>query len=466
MAAQIASMEISQKSVAELLVEQDAAQRAANKLADPTQRDAARAINNQHVNDLMTDAATRSLLRDVSAPDQLREQLTWFWFNHFNVSSGKADIRITVGDYEDTIRSHALGRFRDLLEVTLKHPAMLRYLDNDQNAAKHINENYAREIMELHSMGVGSGYTQGDVQELARILTGVGVNIKSDPPKLKDDHKALYVREGVFEFNPDRHDFGEKKFLNHAIKGAGFAEVEEALDLIAASPATAHHVSKQLAAYFMGGDPPAEVVDRMAAAWKRSDGDIPTVLRALIRTSAFKQSLQTAMKDPVHFTVSALRLMYGDQPTIVNMRPAISWLNRMGEGLYAHDTPDGYPMDNAAWIGPGQMAARFEVARQIGSGGGGLFVVAPPPPVPTVVSAVLPGTGAVPFVLNLRPISALVTRPAPASATPPLPRLQNSALYDTIGPDLAGPTKAVLAQAKAPAQWNALFLSSPEFMRR
>src|SRR6202012_14307 len=166
----------------------------------------------------------------------LQEQLTWFWFNHFNVHQYKANLRAMVGDYEETaIRPHALGRFRDLLEATLRHPAMLRYLDNADNAAGHINENYAREIMELHTMGVGSGYTQKDVQELARILTGVGISTKPEPPRLKPEWRKLYIRDGLFEFNPARHDFGDKEFLGHKIKGSGFAEVEQALDLIAAS---------------------------------------------------------------------------------------------------------------------------------------------------------------------------------------------------------------------------------------
>ncbi|MCU6424477.1 DUF1800 domain-containing protein, partial [Klebsiella aerogenes] len=159
-------------------------------------------------------------------------------FNHFNVHAPKRDIRAMVGDYEDTLHARALGKFRDLLEATLRHPAMLRYLDNDQNSAGHINENYAREIMELHTMGVGSGYSQQDVQELARILTGVGVDLKPDAPKLKPQWQPLYVRAGLFEFNPARHDFGDKHFLGHDIKGRGFAEVEQAIDLIASSPAT------------------------------------------------------------------------------------------------------------------------------------------------------------------------------------------------------------------------------------
>ena len=170
--------------------------------------------------DIAKQAATRSILRSLYAPDQLRERMTWFWFNHFNVHQYKANLRLLVGDYEDNaIRPHALGRFRDLLEATLRHPAMLRYLDNADNAAGHINENYAREIMELHTMGVGSGYSQKDVEELARILTGVGINLRAENPKLKPELQNQFFRDGLFEFNPARHDFGDKTFLGHAIKG-------------------------------------------------------------------------------------------------------------------------------------------------------------------------------------------------------------------------------------------------------
>src|ERR1700745_833709 len=131
-----------------------------------------------------------------------------------------------VGDYEDqAIRPYALGRFRDLLEATLKHPAMLRYLDNADSAAGHVNENYAREIMELHTLGVDGGYTQKDVQELARILTGVGVRIDTNVPGGKRELQAQYVRNGLFEFNPNRHDYGDKVFLGKTIKGRGLAEV-------------------------------------------------------------------------------------------------------------------------------------------------------------------------------------------------------------------------------------------------
>src|SRR6202012_1284763 len=130
----------------------------------------------------MRQAQTRSLVRDLYSKNQLKEQLTWFWFNHFNVHAPKGEIRALVADYEDQIRNHALGKFRDLLLATVGHPAMLQYLDKAQNAAGHTNDTYAREIMELHTLGVGSGYSQQDVQELARILTGLTVNLSGKPP--------------------------------------------------------------------------------------------------------------------------------------------------------------------------------------------------------------------------------------------------------------------------------------------
>ena len=468
-AAQIAAMEISQKPMAELVVDEDAAIRDANKLTDPATKDAARKAYQQHMNMLANEAAERSLLRDIYAPDQLREQMTWFWMNHFNVHAPKRDIRAMIGDYEDTIRAHSLGRFRDLLEATLEHPAMLRYLDNDQNAAGHINENYAREIMELHSMGVGSGYTQKDVQELARILTGVGVDLKPTVPKLGPKKQPLYVRAGLFEFNPNRHDFGDKQFLGHTVKGSGFGEVQQALDLIARSPATARHVSTQLATYFVGDDPPAALIERMVATWQRKDGDIAAVLRTMIQAPEFRRTLGVAFKDPIHYAVSAVRAVYGDT-VIPNPQPIVGWLNRMGEGLYMRDTPDGYPMASAAWTGPGQMSVRFEIARQIGAGAPALFR----PPVEPGTTAMTAGTGQMMMASMSSPMEMtgmsvvvpVAARAAAVSTAPPLPKLRASEYYKAVAPVLGAATQGALAQAASPAEWNALFLSSPEFMRR
>jgi uncharacterized protein (DUF1800 family) len=429
---EVGAMRISREPMAQLVVELDTQNKAANAIVDPDQKKGARDAYNKAMNDLGREAQSRSLLRDLYAPDQLREQMTWFWFNHFNVQAGKRDIRTMIGDYEDqAIRPHALGRFRDLLEATLRHPAMLRYLDNDQNAAGHINENYAREIMELHTMGVGSGYTQKDVQELARILTGVGVDLKPDAPRLKPQWQPLYVRAGLFEFNPARHDFGPKAFLGHTIQGSGFGEVEHALDMIAASPATAHHISAEIAAYFVADTPPETLVDRMATTFRHNDGDIASVLRTLFRSAEFRASLGRALKDPTHYAVSAVRLAYGDR-VIMNTDPLSNWLQRMGEGLFSHETPNGYALAPSAWSGPGQMETRFEIARSIGGGSAGLLK---------------PHDGS-----------------APEQAA--FPQIQNALFFQSLQQQLSPSTIHVLAQATSPQEWNTLYLSSPEFMRR
>ena len=430
---EIDAMPISTTPMAELVVAVETQRKAASLIADPDQKLAANKAYQQALSDLADQAVTRSLLRDVYSPDQLQAQMTWFWANHFSVHMRKADIRAMVADYEEqAIRPHALGRFRDLLEATLRHPAMLRYLDNAQNAAGHINENYAREIMELHTLGVGSGYTQKDVQELARILTGVGVDPSPDPPRLRPAYQALYVRDGLFEFNPNRHDFGDKLFLGHAIKGAGFSEVEQALDILSRQPATARHVSLQLATFFVGDHPPPGLVDAMAQTFQRTDGDIAAVLRTLFASRAFDASLGTLFKDPMHYAVSAVRLAY-DGKVILNTRPLQNWLNRMDEGPFNHETPDGYPIATSAWAGPGQLAVRFDIARQIGSGAPALF----------------------------RPLGE--TAPPQGPAAPPL----QTVLYQPgLGQALTAPIRTALGEAVTPQQWSALFLSSPEFMRR
>jgi uncharacterized protein (DUF1800 family) len=357
--------------------------------------------------------------------------MTWFWFNHFNVHLGKGDIRETIGDYEERLRHHALGRFRDLLRATATHPAMLRYLDNAENAKGHVNENYAREIMELHTMGVGSGYSQEDVQELAKILTGVGVNFQpGDPNAPKPPQHSDHLRNGLFEFHPGRHDYGVKHLLGHTIEGRGFAEVDEALDILARHPATATHVCRQIAIYFFSDTPPDALVQRMAEKFRATDGDIAAVLAVLFKSPEFSGPLPEKYKDPMQFVLSAVRLAY-DTKVILNAGPVINWLNRLGEGLYNHQTPDGYPMVAAAWNAPGQMATRFEIARAIGSNAAGLFKA------PTPVA---------------------VERPA-------FPQIANAFYFNTLRPTLSEATRAALDQAGSPQEWNTLFLSSPEFMR-
>ena len=409
----------------------DALKRAADSEPDPEARKNAQQYYQAQLNADAQHATASTILRALYTPDQLRERLAWFWFNRFNVHQAKGQVRLWVGDYVDTaIRPRALGRFRDLLEATLRHPAMLRYLDNTDNAAGRINENYAREIMELHTMGVGSGYTQADVEALARILTGVGIAANRDEIKLKPERRADLLRDGLFVFNPNRHDYGDKLFLGHAIKGRGFGEVEEALDLIARSPATARNVTRALATYYLGRAPDEALAAKLAEVFTRTDGNIAAVMDALIRDPAFVAPREGGFKDPMRFVLSALRMAY-DGRVILNTGPVVGWLNRLGEGLFARTTPDGYPIDPAAWIGPGQLSARFEVARQIGSGPAGLFK---------------PASGTEP------------DRPA-------FPLLANGLYFTTLETRLSAATRSALAQAISPQDWNTLYLASPEFAR-
>lgn len=437
-AEQIKALPITTMPMFDAVRQADDLNKAANALTDPDAKAAAKKVYNDMIGAFGHQAALRSILIDLYSPAQLQEVMTWFWFNHFNVHVAKNNIRLLVGDYEQSaIRPHALGRFRDLLEATLRSPAMLSYLDNAQNSNGHINENYAREIMELHTMGVGSGYSQKDVQELARILTGVGIDPRPDGPKVGPPHDRELIRVGLFEFNPNRHDYGDKEFLGRHIAGRGFGEVEEALDILSGQPATARHVSRQLAQYFVGDAPSAALVDRMAAIFLQSHGDIAEVMATMIASPEFTRSLGTEFKDPAHYVLSAVRLAYDDR-IVVNTQQIEGWLNRLAEGLYNHPTPDGFPAEAAAWNGPGQMAVRFEIARQIAFGAPNLFKPENAPSSPPTV----PGTP-----------------PAPPSVSDLRGRV--AVLFPAVGET----TAAALAQANSPGDFNTLFLSSPAFMR-
>ncbi|MGE5095109.1 MAG: DUF1800 domain-containing protein, partial [Betaproteobacteria bacterium] len=343
--AAIDAMDISRQPMAALAPVLQQERQSALAMQDDAAKKAAQRAFQQHMTALAREAATRSLLRAIYSPNQLQEQVTWFWMNHFSVFQRKAELRILVADYEENaVRPHALGRFRDLVAATLRHPAMLRYLDNAQNRAGHINENYARELLELHTMGVDGGYTQRDVQELARVLTGVG------------------MRPGRFEFHPRLHDMGDKVLLGHTIHGRGVGEIDEALDLICRQPATARFVSRKLATFFVADEPPAALVERMAQAFGRSDGDIAATLSAMFASSEFAASLGAKFKDPMHFVVSAARLALDERP-LPDAAPLLMWLARLGELPNDHQTPDGYPLVEAAWSSPAQMTTRLEFAR-------------------------------------------------------------------------------------------------------
>lgn len=430
---QIDSMSITQQPFDKMIIALELQRAAAAKLKGTD--DTLRKEYQQELTRLEREAAKRSLLRAVYSPNQMQEQMAWFWMNHFNLSNKKQNLRAMLGDFEEqAIRPHALGNFRDLLRATVLHPAMLRYLDNEHNAANRINENYARELMELHTMGVGSGYTQHDVQELARVLTGVGINLKGNAPRLRPEFQKAYVRKGLFEFNPQRHDFGDKKILGQTIRGRGLAELEEVLGLLCRQPATARFVSHKLAMYFVSDTPSPALVESMAKRFLQTDGDIPSVLRTMFDAPEFVASLGGKFKDPMHYVVSSVRLAY-DGVNLVNTDPMLKWLNSMGELPNAHQTPDGYSMMESAWASPAQMTMRFDIAKAIASGSPALFRVENQD-------------------LKIRQQDL------------PRPNLASSDFVKKWSGNFSPMTQEALKQASTPQEWNTLFLAAPEMMRR
>ncbi|MBS0590406.1 MAG: DUF1800 domain-containing protein [Proteobacteria bacterium] len=430
--AQIDNLDIAHQSAAKLVVDEIAEQKRINALGDEEMKATARKDRNAMGYKMTYEATRRELLRAIYSPDQLKEQMVWFWLNHFNVFAPKGYVKFLVGDYADqTIRPYALGHFRDLVMATLKSPAMLQYLDNAQNAKGHINENYARELMELHTLGVDAGYTQGDVQELAKILTGVGIDPNHADPKVRPALRRYVVREGLFTFNPERHDFDDHTLLGQKIKGGGFDEIERAVDLIVKQPACAQFVSRKLATYFVADDPSPQLIDKMANTFQHTDGDIAQVLRTLFESSDFTASLGKKFKDPMHYVVSSVRMAY-DGKTITNMHPVVTWLNNQGEALFGHVTPDGYALTENAWASSGQMSRRFEVARIIGNGNAGLFDAAD-------------GT---------------------KSVETGFPQLSSKLYFDAIQPYLSKSTLAALDKSASQQEWNAFLLASPEFNSR
>jgi uncharacterized protein (DUF1800 family) len=307
------------------------------------------------------------LLRSVYSQRQLYEIMVDFWSNHFNVFSAKgADRWLTTAYDRDTIRAHALGRFRDLLLATAQSPAMLFYLDNwlsadpnvpaarmggPNNRRRGLNENYARELMELHTLGVDGGYTQRDVQEVARCLTGWTIR----QPR----------GEGSFYFEPRIHDTGEKIVLGNRIPaGGGVEDGLRIIELLAQHPSTARFVSLKLARRFIADDPPPSLVNKAAEAFSKSAGDIPTVLRVLIDSPEFysPDSYQAKVKKPLEFVASALRTTGAE---VQLSHQLLRYLGRMGEPLFLAQPPTGHPDVAASWTSPDMLLTRMNFATDL-----------------------------------------------------------------------------------------------------
>jgi uncharacterized protein (DUF1800 family) len=432
-AALIASYEVSTRPTEQLLTELRDEQETIKNMPDGDDKNARKKALQQHGNDFLQQAQQIEMLHAIYGENQLKEQMVWFWLNHFSIYGAKGRVRWVAADYvQNSIRPHALGKFRDLVMATLESPAMMEFLDNAQNAKDHVNENYARELMELHTLGVGSGYTQQDVQQLALILTGSGVAPLRERPGLQQHprYAAMFVRNGMFEFNPMRHDYSDKVLLGQKIKGSGFDEVTQAVDLITRQPACAQFISKQIAQYFVADEPPPALVAKMAKTFERTDGDIAQVLRTMLESKELAVTYGKKFKDPMQFVVSSVRMAYDGKP-IANAKPLLNWLNQLGEPIFGRLTPDGWPLDGAGWSSSGQMAKRFEIAGAIGTGNNRLLT-----PEGT------PKTGG------------------------DFPMLTTKLYYDTFDPRLSSPTRDALAKATSQQEWNTFLLSSPDFNYR
>jgi uncharacterized protein (DUF1800 family) len=308
-----------------------------------------------------------TLARAVWSERQLYEVMVQFWSDHFNIDPSKGDCKwLKVADDRDVIRKHALGKFPDLLRASALSPAMLWYLDGRVNRrgtqAEKPNENYARELLELHTLGVHGGYTQNDVMEVARCLTGWTVRSKDHPPTFQI---------GKVEFQTGQHDFGAKELLGERIAATpgslgkeererlGRHELERVLQIVTSHPATAQHISAKLCRRFIADEPPASAVEKVAAVFARTGGDIPETLRALFATDEFRERRGNKFKRPFNFIVSALRATEARTDAGMDI---ISYLGRMGHAPFNYPTPDGYPEKASPWMGTLLWRWNFAVA--------------------------------------------------------------------------------------------------------
>ncbi|HEY3637446.1 MAG TPA: DUF1800 domain-containing protein [Rhizomicrobium sp.] len=347
---------------------------------------------NRHEKQVVREAQIARLARAVGSPWQLHEALVEFWYNHFNVYEKKGAAKVWVGAYEEeAIRPNTLGKFSDLLLATAKHPAMLVYLDNAQNVAPMaasadmdmmdtnantnakkknngtgINENFAREVMELHTLGVDGGYSQADVVALAHILTGWSVG----PGGAADAAAAakLYRRDkGAFRFARRKHDPSQETLLGRSFSGDDVSEGEQALLMLAAHPSTAHHISYQLAQFFVADKPDAPLVDAMAKTFRATNGDIRAVMNTMLTHPAFlaPANVGTKYKTPYHYVVSAARAA-GIEPD--NVEPLSRAMDDLGQPLYGCVSPDGYACTQAIWLDPNGLLHRISFATDFGNG--------------------------------------------------------------------------------------------------
>lgn len=394
----------------------------------------ARAEGARPMRELGATLFAQKLYHTLYSQAQVKEVMTEFWFNHFNVAISNNRARRFVLSYErDALRPYALGPFRGLLGKTAKHPAMLWYLDNATSTAgsdsptmaaeapprmkkqmakrkKGLNENYARELLELHTLGVDGGYTQKDVTETARVLTGwTAVPYEREQQLERYESRAAQlgvIRQGDFLFAGALHDTGAKSVLGQTFPaGGGLEEGERLLNLVAAHPSTAHHLAQKMAVRFVSDEPSPELVNKLALVFRQSGGDTRAMLRAIARSDEFWQKSQrgSKVKSPLELVVSAARILRADlQPSA----PLYDALSDMGQPLYNYQAPTGFPDRADAWINSGTVLRRMNFGLEAARGQmlGFRYTVTPTSKLEQVVRALLPAQNPAPVMEKLQPL--------------------------------------------------------------
>lgn len=399
--------------------------------------------------------------RAVAAERQLQEVVTDFWLGHFNVFVGKDRVRYALPEFDAAVRAHAMGRFRDLLGAVAKSPAMLQYLDNWRSVAdsahptlaqvrgvrarpragRGLNENYARELLELHTLGVDGGYTQQDVTEVARALTGWSVRLPAEGG-------------GGFVFRPAAHDAGAKTILGHQFPaGRGQDEGERVLDLLARHPSTARFIARKLSVRFVSDTPPPTLVERAAAAFTRSDGDLRATLAVILHSPEFfsRAAYRAKVKMPFELVVSAARAL-GAPP---DSTPRTAQLvGRLGQPLWGHQAPDGWPETGAPWVNTGSILARINFGGAVAAGR-----------VPGVRLAAWPSYVALRDASRAAQIDGVVAALLGGEASPDTRTVLASGA-NPLAPAAADGMLAAARGADPLAQLVGLALGAPEFQRR
>jgi uncharacterized protein (DUF1800 family) len=310
------------------------------------------------------------VLRAIYSERQLDEVMIDFWMNHFNVYADKGEDKFLLGEFERrTIRPHAWGKFEDLLRATAESPAMLFYLDNwlssDPNARvprkRGLNENYAREVMELHTLGVDGGYSQGDVTEVARCFTGWTIR------GLGRGARGGRDPDPAFAFIAPLHDRRDKTVLGQRIRSSGKSEGLEVIHILATHHATARFISLKLARRFVSDDPPATVVDRAAETFRMTDGDIRAVVTTIVTSPEFRsaEARSAKVKTPLEFVVSSVRAVGASVSSAADLARRIG---TMGMPLYRQQPPTGYKDTAEAWVSTGGLLARLNFALDVSAG--------------------------------------------------------------------------------------------------